>query len=541
MITSIEPKIEVWNEFGYQDISEFISSVRIQNSVNSPVGVMTLVINPSATSKLPTSLIHNAILNEAQRKLKLNSIVSAKLDKNSDHHSFLGRIDNIYPRISADGNSTRRELVVNCSMLLPKLLIRDEIINFPLIKDMPFAKQKLGTERVEFIDGMRGNIPAEGINVFQGGKPEIAVKYIIDNCVATNTDVLIGVSGSTILTKSFFNPGRTETFKFNFLSGEQLYNPMLSVFAGPLLSYIYQCIDMEFYELFFDTETGEDGLAYNTITIRPRPFSFSDYSPQHNAGSYKVVNGWIDFDQLDFVIKNSEQRLNDMTGISDYELKNSFSVNFQQSMLAPANSLFGQMGPLFPLINFDSVKKYGLRHLQVQSTIVNFEKSREEYNESIKTSSPQDLAKIAAKDGGELDYLYDKREKIFEWYAYPFFESGSITWVGDENLKIGQRLIYEDKEYLQPDDEKVYRGVEYYIDTVIHEFAFGRFFKTTTELSRGAPAGVVAKWLNKNRGDFTAPTMQNYNSSINAAPTIDTEELTAIDNVRKQWREITEI
>jgi hypothetical protein len=541
MIRSIEPLVEVYNEFGYQNISEFISSLRIQTSVKSPVGIAVLTINPSATSGLPTSLIHNAILNEAQRKLKLNSIVSIKIDNSSKRHSFLGRIDNIYPRISADGNSTRRELIVNCSMLLPKLLMRDEIINFPLIKDMPGAKQKLGAERVEFINGMRGNIPAEGINVFQGGKPEVAVKYIIDNCVATNTDVLIGASGSKVLAKSFFNPKKAEIFKFNFLSGEQLYNPMLSVFAGPLLNYIYQCIDTEFYELFFDTETGEDGFAYNTMTIRSKPFSFSEYKPQHGTGSYKVVRGWIDFDQLDSVTKTSEQRLNDTTGISDYELKNSFSVNFQQSILAPANSLFGQLGPLFPLINFDNIKKYGLRHYQAQSTIVNFEKSREEYNKNVKDSSPQDLAKVAGRDGGELDYLFDKREKLFEWYAYPFFESGAITWVGDENLKIGQNLVYEDKEYLQPDDEKVYRGVEYYVDTVIHEFAYGRFFKTTTELSRGAPAGVAAKWLNKNRGDFSAPSLQEYNAYINPSPTVNAEELTAIDDVRTQWREITEI
>ena len=525
MIRKIEPLAEIYNVFGYQNISEYISSVRIQNSVETPVGVMTLVINPSASSSLPTSIIHNAILNEAQKRLKLNSIVSAKIDKNSTKHSFLGRIDNIYPRISADGNSTRRELVVNCSMLLPKILIRDEIINFPLLQYAPGAKEKLGAERVMFLEGMRGNVSEDKTNVFQGGTPEAAVKWIIDNCIATNTDVLLGATATGIKIKSFFNPKKTETFRFHFLKGEQLYNPMLSVFAGPLLSYIYQCIDMDFYEVFFDTETGEDGFAYNVMTVRPKPFSFIDYKPQHSAsGGYNCITGWANFDTydvVDVITKNSEQRLVDATGLSDYELKNSFSVNFQQSVMAPANSLFGQAGPLFPLMNFDSIKKYGLRHLQLNSTVGNFENSRTEYNKSIADKSPQDLFKIASKPKGELEYLFDKREKNFEWYAYPYFESGSITWVGDENLKVGQRLIYEDKEYLDPEDEKIYKGVEYYINSVVHEFAYGRSFRTTTELTRGAPRGLVSKWLNKHRAEFKSPSFQDYNASINPNVEVD--------------------
>jgi hypothetical protein len=545
MIRKIEPLVEIWNELGYQNISEYISSVRIQNSVDASIGTMALVLNPSATSGLPTSIIHNAILNEAQRNLKLNSIVSAKIDSNSSTHTFLGRIDNIFPRVSADGNSTRRELVINCSMLLPKLLIRDEIINFPLLRYTPGAIDKLGEDRVSFLEGMRGNMPESMTNIFQGGLPEEAVKWIINNCIATNTDVIVGARGSGVMAKSFFDPKKAETFKFNFLKGEQLYNPVLSVFAGPLASYIYQCIDRDFYEIFFDTMTGSDGLAYNTMTIRPKPFSFQDYIPQHNVSKkYDTITGWVNFDGDDIVeaiTKNSEQRLVDNTGISDYELKNSFSVNFQQSVMAPANSLFGQLGPLFPLLNFDSIKKYGLRHLQLDSTVVNFEKSRVEYNKSIEDKSPQDLSKIAGKPKGELDYLLDKREKSLEWYAYPYFESGSITWIGDENLKIGQRLIYEDKQYLDPDEDKIYKGVEYYISSMAHEFAYGKFFRTTTELTRGAPRGLVAKWLNKYRADYRSPKLEDYNAYINAAPTVDKVELDAIDNVRAQWREITEL
>jgi len=104
---------------------------------------------------------------------------------------------------------------------------------------------------------MRGNIVANKTNVFQGGKPEEAVKWIIDNCIATNTTLIMGVPGSpsAVILRTFFDPKMADTFKFTFLEGEQLWNTILSVFSGPLLSYIYQCIDRDYYEVFFDTET----------------------------------------------------------------------------------------------------------------------------------------------------------------------------------------------------------------------------------------------------------------------------------------------
>jgi len=139
----IVPLVEVWNSFGYQNISDYISSIRIQNSIDAAVGIMVLIINPSSASNLPTAMIYNAIINEVEDRLKLNSIISAKIDKTATKYSFLGRIDNIYPRIVADGNNTFRELVVNCSLLLPKLLMRDEIINFPLLQYVRKQKKYL--------------------------------------------------------------------------------------------------------------------------------------------------------------------------------------------------------------------------------------------------------------------------------------------------------------------------------------------------------------------------------------------------------------
>lgn len=539
-IRRIEPKVEVFNSIGTSDISEFVQSVRTDNSTQTSVGTLNMVINPGVNSKISTTITHNRILNEVERRLKLNSIISVKLDKNSESHSFLGRIDNIYPRISSDGNSTRRELIVICSLLLPKLLIRDDIINAPLLQQLPAVKQILGNDRLEFLGWSRGE-KKDGTGNYFAGEPEKAVRFILEKCIATNTTSILSAIGTEIVAKAFFNPEKAETLKFHFLKGETLFNPSLTAYSGPILNYIYECIDPHFYEVFFDTETGEtDGLAYNTITIRPKPFSFKDYNYTPTA-----VRNWINFEALEPITKNSSLRLSDSTGTSDYELKNSFSCNFLLSLIASANSTLGHFGVQFPLANLKSVQTYGWRHLSLVSKLINFDTTIKKYNDEIKSkTSLDDIAKTLSEKGeklvSELDYMFDKREKGLEWYAFPYFRSGPITWVGDENIRIGNRLVYEDQEYYDLEEDKIYKGVEYYIDSVAHDFNYGRFYKTTTGLTRGAPAGRVARWLNDNRKDFTGPTVNDYKTQINQTPKIDSI-YKEIENVSAQWREITEL
>lgn len=518
MITQryIEPEVIIFNENGITDISNFAQSIITNNAVDTAVGSCELTLNPSMTGNLSTTITHNAIVNHLKKIVKLNSIISIKIDRKSTTHTFLGRIDHSYESMSQSNNSTQRVVKLNISKLLPKLLIRDDIINSPILSSHPAIAAELG-ERVKFFSWSRGKVGES--NVF-AGKPEEAVKWILENCVATNTQVFgatgIGSTGG-IISKSFFNPAQAETMKFTFLDGELLFNPELAKYTGTILNYIYACIDQQFYEVFFDTETGSDGLAYNTITIRPKPFSLKAY----NGQGKKVFNNWVNFEDLPVIEKERELMINETLGVNDFEMKNVFNVIFSNTLIASATSLLGKFGLQFPIVNTKSIKQYGLRSLTMTSNIVNLKKIIEKYSSAIAQNKEiNSIDKLSAEEeyingGSLLDYLLEKREKSLEWYAFPYFESGQAVWVGDENIKIGTRLFYKDKQYISPETgEPVGEGTYYYVAGVNHSFGYGQFYRTTTRLIRGCPDGYAAEWLNKNRGDFLSIGVSDHQKDI---------------------------
>jgi len=531
----IEPKVDVFNELGFHDISESVKSINTFNATNTPVGAMRIILNPSINAKLPTTILHNRVVNEMLKKITLNSIISVKIDRSSKRHVFLGRVDSIIPLQSYEGRSTKRELEIRCSLMLPKLLLRDDIVNSPVLSTNKKIKDELG-DRVQFFHWMRG-MKEDGKSVF-AGKPEEAVKYILENCVATNSTVISSGAGG-LTGKTFFNPQQAETLKFHFLTGEFLYSHFLSAYSGTILNYLNQCIDEHFYEMFFDTETGKDGLAYNTITIRPKPFSYKDYEfiP-------KAVRNWNYFDDLqnDAIEKTSEDfLLNESLGMSDYELKNFFTVNFINSLIGNSNSILGKYGLQFPILNVDSIKRYGLRALQLTSKLINFDKAKQSYSDKAKEGKFIDIAHLLQSEtlpegGTYLDYLLDKREKAVEWYSFPYFLSGSLTLVGDESLQIGKVLYLKDKIYIHPETKNEHRGVYFYINSANHSWEHGQFFKSRLQVTRGAPQGIPAKWLNENRPKFISTTADDH-TEYNIRTREDKLLMDAINKLEKEMNE----
>lgn len=549
-IRYIEPEVFIFNEDGFHDVSEFAQTIFTQNSLDMPVGTAHLSFNPSNTGKLSTNITHNKILNHVKKLLKINSIISIKIDKFSKTHTFLGRIDHRYESIVANNNTNSRALKVNASMMLPKLLIRDFIANSPALSESEEMRKFFG-ERINFFKWGRG-ATTKGGNVF-AAEPIEAVKWILENAVATNSTVLSRDPNSTtgLIAKTFFDP-KKKTLEngdpmliLKFLKGEYLFDSNLTTYSGNILEYLHAAIDLDFYEMFFDTETGDDGLAYNSMTIRPKPFSYTSY----NSPVDKIVlDGWQYFDSdLRSVTKNSSQRIQEDLGVSDFDLKNFFSVNFTQSLVANANNALGKFGVQFPMLLKDSIKRNGLRQLQLTSKMVHsagWKQLAEKYNAAVKENRIEPVDKIA-DETGLINMLLEKREKAYEWNAFPYFESGQVQWVGDESLKIGKKLIYEDKEYFHEEEEKVYKGVHYYIKSVNHQFGYGSFYKTLTGLTKGAPEGVAPNWLNENRKNIfgvNKSIQKEYQKAVAKANSIfDERTKKELDDLDKSMFEMKSI
>ncbi len=505
------------------DLSPFVQSIRTYNSVNQPVGTLNLVLNPSLDKLGVITITSDAFINYWRQKIKINSVISVKINRNSKVHSFLGFVDQVYPSITVSDSSSSRMLVVNCSMLLPKLLMRDNIVNSPILSSNPKIQSELG-DRVKFFSWMRG-LTADGKSPFVN-RPEEAVKYILENMPATHIQMGGDFTPQTFFSNSFADINGRPLMDFTFLNGEYLFDVNLTTYTGPIYNYILSCIDKDFYQVFTETTTSPDGLARNRFVIRPKPFSFKNYNSPVNTSA---LTGWPFFEDLsknldgtDKFMITADGRLSENLSVSDFETKNYFTINFLNSLIASQSSYLSKFGLSFPIVNIDGVKKFGLRDLMMTSRLINYKKIVDENNTAIAGSQLKNidgLTETALFSGNNsmLDYLLNKREKGVEWFAYPYFASGQITVPGDDAYKIGERFFYAKQPYYDlVNDVLIGNGVYYHVDSVAHSFVFGSFFTTTLGLSRGLPDNVGSDWLNQNRKNFVSiDTLQTVKQNSN--------------------------
>jgi hypothetical protein len=508
------PEILLFNFDKIEDISEVVSSFRVQNDIKTPVSTASFTINPAISLKGGLgNITHERIVSEWRKKIKINSVISIRMDKHSKH-LFLGLVDHKSDSVTSDGSATGRTLTVNCSLLLPKMLMRDNIANSPVLSTHEKIKKELGS-RTDFWGWMRG-LTKDGKSPF-AGYPEDAVKWILENAPATVAEYDGGFKP-----KDFFQDGQSKTditgqpfLDFRFLEGEYLFDVNLSRYSGTIYNYIMSCLDEDFYEMFFDTTTGDKGLAYNRMVIRPKPFGFNNYAYKND-----VFTNWMNFEELEVLDIPRDLILRQELGINDYEMKNMFSVNFVNSLIANATNYLGHFGIQFPVLNLKSIKKYGLRELQLKSQLINLIKIADKYNAQVKEAIDGDkefptLDKISESEeysGNKslLDYLIDKRDKAVEWYGFPYFESGQITVIGSDRYRIGKAVYLPEKIYIDEETGAEYKGVYYYLKNVTHLWNYGTRPTASLGLTRGIPKDYAGNWLNENKDNFVGINIRDY-------------------------------
>ena len=490
----IKPEVFVFPNF---DLSDFIKSITIDQSDEVPVSGMQIVLDSAITNKIGTAQADNHILNHWLRNIKKYDIISCKINRNAKKHKFLGVISHIFEPINSRNNNTSRQLVLNCSLLMPSLLINDFIANAPQLSILPaIQKDPTLSQRAKFFTFQRGGDQNGSPFV---GTPEAAIRYILDNCVATNVSFPLwgGRSASSFFPdKDVKDIDNNPVYNLKFLDSELLYNPALSQFTGSIYNYLLACID-PFYQLFFRSTSLSNGLPVNSMVLRPKPFSYGKIS------DLEIRKNWSRWDDLPIYKVTQDERVEENLGQNTFEIKNFFRVFFEQSIIGGPKSVLSQFGYAFPTIFIDSVKHYGLRELSVSSKLVNINKLRDDYNLQQANSTGVTIDRLAMKDGGLLDYLLDKRQKLVEYQAYPNYENGQLTLIGGD-YEIGNRLFYSDKKYFDIETKKEYTGVEYYIKTTLDQYRYPETYTTTLGLTRGAPPGLAKQWLQNNLPKFVS-------------------------------------
>ena len=70
--------------------------------------------------------------------------------------------------------------------------------------------------------------------------------------------------------------------------------------------------------------------------------------------------------------------------------------------------------------------------------MINLDEFTQKYSDALKNDEPVKSEDFTAN---ELSYLFEKRNKIYQWTAYPLMESGQLTAIGNQEYEIGRRFI----------------------------------------------------------------------------------------------------
>jgi len=514
-IRQIQPEVIILTDSSNQiDMSKVTSRIMVNRSVNSPVGSCQITFEPSLDSRAAFNITTQEIINAWRKYVKKNSVIAIKIDNKQKKYKFLGFIDQIIESDHSENQSVGRNLTINCSMLIPKLLVRDTIVNAPqLMTNETLKSDPKWSKRLDFFTWLKGYEKDSKENVF-AATPYKAILWILDNCIATNSEYTF--DGKKLNAKAFIDPMKTDyngvpLLDFMFLLEEKLFAPQLTMFTGTLLEYIYQCLDRDFYEIFFDATTLKySGSPVNKITIRPKPFSRKMYRFAQEA---KIKNNnWLYWEDLPVRKINKSMRLRESISQTDFEVKNFFRTTYENQLIASASSTAGKFGLNYPVMNLKSMEKYGIRELKTSSRMLNIEgqTQQENYNNAIKDEKEAlTILEDQAKTIGLFDKLMDKRNRIVEWYGFPNYETGQITLMGGyDEYNPGERLYYEDKIYWDEERDKEFKGVLYYINDVSEQANYSQGkYTVTLGLTRGAPAfegsdDYVVKWFERHEADF---------------------------------------
>ncbi len=469
--------------------SEFALSIDIENGTE--IRLATARVNfATSVGKGGFFISNDKFIQYLKQRITPFSIISIKIDRNSWDPDFVGVVNLVYESITTNNNDVSRSLAVNCSLYIPYLLMKDSLPLAAILEGNQTVSAKLGAARAQFFQYQRG---ANEAQYPFANQPANAIMWILKNAPSTNIlnqKLRSFVDNWSTLKEmnkdqSLGNP----MINLQMLNFEYLFDPNLSIYSGTVYDYMLKCVDLPWYEVFWDSKLGSDSQYYNQLTIRPKPFSYKSRDNSKVQG-----DGWLYWDDLDYINFESKYRLSENLGYTDVEVSNFFSVMYNLSLIAAPGSAMGMLGAMFPVLYFPSIKQFGLRQMQVASTMLNLSSFTKKFKDAMKNYTSIQASEITPD---ELSYLFEKRDKIVHWtLPLPLLQSGQMTVMGNEAYRIGKRLFYQDKEYLD-DQGNVHQGVYYYISGKGDHYRYPGEWQTNLSLTRGQAQGYVESTLNR--------------------------------------------
>lgn len=211
----------------------------------------------------------------------------------------------------------------------------------------------------------------------------------------------------------------------------------------------------EFHELF--TETDDAGIP--GLTFRPIPFSFNQENYQtvgKHITLFKDISPVVNVPAIDVLETNLAE--------DNHARYNSFLATVSSELFGIHNNISLLKGSGFPKFNQGSIKRYGFRpmHVNVDTIIKNAQKSGGKGHEKI------------LKEFNHLLHDY--------WNNYVFTSSGTLEQIGNNKIKIGKALVFNDDV---PYEARKRYYIEGYNDTFAVEENGATYWSQQVMLTRG--------------------------------------------------------
>lgn len=506
------PLVTVLSDRVYIDLSRFVQSISINKAIGRNIASCTMQLAP-APGKTTSDMILNNVMWKSlvMRLMRPYQLIWVKLNRFNPEFTFVGLID--IPRESINQNSAQpsQMLTISASSILGKTLITESIVGSQILASFvgkefeAKIKEWFGQDGFDFMKFCRG-LDKDGNSVFLN-TPDKAIQWILQNGIRQRKFLIYDDAGQArkvqISDVLDFRGNAEKISSVKVLKNEFLFGPELSTYTGNLWNYLEQCIDSRFYEMFteIDSYKMEDGTTrtVDKIIIRPIPYSYKKidrFREKEREGKKPLINSddWPYFDELPISVSTTINEIRQQNfAITDKEYFNYFTLEYNNSILAPQGSALSLFGYSPPIINGEGLMEFGLRELKLTSrNPMNFGRANKEYDDAKRNKG-----EISSFEPGALDIAHEslitKREKGLEWYGFPYMENGQITIPGDETVKLGTRLQIADKDYFYVVDTidglKPFsgRGMEYYIQSIQHTWSIGSEFQTNVGLIRGIP------------------------------------------------------
>lgn len=499
------PLVTILSDSGVIDLSRFVQSISINKAIGRNIASCTMQLAPAPGKTTRDVILSNVMWKSlVMRLMRPYQLIWVKLNRFNPEFTFIGLID--IPRESINQNSAQpsQMLTISASSILGKTLITESIVGSQILASFvgeefqAMIKEWFGQDGFDFMKFCRG-LDKDENSVFLN-TPDKAIQWILQNGIRQRKFLIYndeGLARKVQISEVLDFRGNAEKISsVKVLKNEFLFGPELSTYTGNLWNYLEQCIDSRFYEMFteIDSYKKEDGTTrtVDKIIIRPIPYSYKKIDRLRKIQTNS--DEWPYFDDLPISISTTINEIRQQNfAITDKEYFNYFTLEYNNSILAPQGSALALFGYSPPIINGEGLMEFGLRELKLASrNPMNFGRANKEYDDARRNKGSIEVIEPGALDIAH-ESLITKREKGLEWYGFPYMENGQITIPGGDEVKLGTRLQIADKDYFYVVDTvdglKPFsgRGMEYYIQSIQHTWSVGSEFQTNVGLIRGIP------------------------------------------------------